>query len=94
MIDNQDQNSFMYIFDIDSWFTNVPLEETIEIVIKNVLGRKRKINGLSKSDFRYLLKLKTIGTVFSFNSNYYKQIDSVVMGSPLGPAFANVFLCH
>ena len=56
MIDKQDHNSFMCSFDIDSLFTNVPLEETIEIVIKNVFGRKRKINGLSKSDFRDLLK--------------------------------------
>ena len=67
MIDKQDHNSSMCSFDKDSLFTNVPLEETIEIVIKNVFGRKRKINGLSKSDFRDLLKLKTMGTVFYFN---------------------------
>ena len=62
MIDKQDHNSFMCSFGIDSLFTNVPLEETIEIVIKNVFGRKRKINGLSKSDFRDLLKLTTMGS--------------------------------
>ena len=45
MIDKQDHNSFMCSFDIDSLFTNVPLEETIEIVIKNVFGRKRKLMG-------------------------------------------------
>ena len=94
MIDKQDHNSFMCSFDIDSLFTNVPLEETIEIVIKNVFGRKRKINGLSKSDFRDLLKLTTMSTVFYFNGNYYKQLDGVAMGSPLGPALANAFLCH
>ena len=49
-------NSFMCSFDIDSLFTNILLEETIEIVIKSVFGRKRKINGLNKSDFRDLLK--------------------------------------
>ena len=67
---------------------------TIETVIKKVFGRKRKINGLRKSDFRDLLKLTTMGTVFYFNGNYYKQLDSVVMEYPLGPALANVFLCH
>ena len=51
MIDKQDNNSFLCSFDIDSLFTNVPLEETIEIVIKNVFGRKKEINGFSKSDF-------------------------------------------
>ena len=94
MIDKQDHNSFRCSFDIDSLFTNVPLEETKEIVIKNVFGRKRKINGLSKSDFRDLLKLATMGTVFYFNGNYYKQLDGLAMGSPLGPALANAFLCY
>ena len=94
MIDKQDHNSFMCSFDIDSLFTNVLLEETIEIVIKNVFGRKRKINGLSKSDFRDLLKLTTMGTVFRFNGNCYKQLDGVAMSSLLGPALANAFLCH
>ena len=94
MIDKQDHNSFKCSFDIDSLFTNVPLEVTIETVIKKVFGRKRKINGLRKSDFRDLLKLTTMGTVFYFNGNYYKQLDSVVMEYPLGPALANVFLCH
>ena len=94
MIDKQDDNSFMCSFDIDSLFTNVPLEETIELLIKNVFGRKRKINGLSKSDFQDLLKLTTMGTVFYFNGNYYKQLDDVAMGSPLRPAMANAFLCH
>ena len=51
MIDKQDHNSFMCSFDTDCLFTNVPWEETIEKVIKNVFGRKRKINELSKSDF-------------------------------------------
>ena len=94
MIDKQDHNSFMCSFDIDSLLTNVRLDETIEIVIKNVFGRKRKINGLSTRDFRDLLKLTTMSTVFYFNGNYYKQLDGVAMGSPLGPALANAFLCH
>ena len=94
MIDKQDHKSSICSYDIDFLFTNVPLEETIEIVIKNVFGRKRKINGLSKSDFRDLLKLTTMGTVFYFNGGYYKQLDGVAMGSPLGPALANAFLCH
>ena len=69
MIDKQDHNSFMCSFDIDSFSTNVLLKETIEIVIKNVFDRKRKINGLSNIDFRDLLKLATKGTVFYFNGN-------------------------
>ena len=28
---------------------------------------------------------------FSFNNQIYKQLDGVAMGSPLGPALANIF---
>ena len=70
MINKQDHNSFMCDFDEDSLFTNAPSEETIEIVIKNVFCRKIKINGLSKSDFRGLLKLTTMGKVFYFTGSY------------------------
>ena len=63
MIDRQDPNSFMCSFETDSLFTNVPWEETIDIVIKDVFGKKRENNGLNKNDFRDLLKLTTMGTV-------------------------------
>ena len=84
----------MASLDVDSLFTNIPLDETIEIVTKKVFERKRKVNGLSRTDFRRLLSLSTKGTVFLFNGNYYRQKDGVAMGSPLGPVLANAFLCH
>ena len=30
---------------------------------------------------------------FIFNETYFKQIDGVAMGSPLGPTLANIFMC-
>ena len=30
--------------------------------------------------------------LFSFNSKFYKQIDGVSMGSPLGPVLANIIM--
>ena len=61
---------------------------------EKVYENKRKVNGLTKSDFKRLLTLSTKGSVFYFNGKYYRQKDGVTMGSPLGPALANAFLCH
>ena len=94
MLDNKDHRLFMASLDVDSLFTNIPLDETIEIVTNKVYNGVESVNGLLKSDFKRLLSLSTQGTVFYFNGNYYRQKDGVAMGSPLGPALANAFLCH
>ena len=36
--------------------------------------------------------IATRGIEFSFNNQMYKQLDGVAMGSPLGPAVANIFV--
>ena len=41
-----------------------------------------------------MLKLATTESSFIFDNKHYKQIDGVAMGSSLGPALANAFLCH
>ena len=38
------------------------------------------------------MKSATSGVKFSFNDIMYKQTDGVAMGSPLGPALANIFV--
>ena len=94
MLDSKDHRLVMASLDVDSLFTNIPLQETIDIVTNKVYTNKNKVNGITKSDFKKLLQLSTEGTVFYFNGNYYRQKDGVAMGSPLGPALANAFLCH
>ena len=31
---------------------------------------------------------------FVFNGSFYRQVDGVAMGSPLGPVLADIFLSH
>ena len=90
----QNPELFMASFDVDSLFTNVPLDETIDISVKKLFGRKKKYKGFTKENFKKLLSFAVKDSFFIFNGTYYKQVDGVAMGSPLGPTLANIFLCH
>ena len=94
MLDGKDHRLVMGSLDVESLFTNIPLDETINIVTEKVFDKKVKVKGISKRDFKRLLEIATKGTVFFFNGKYYIQKDGVAMGSPLGPALANAFLAH
>ena len=45
---NQNPDLFMASFDVDSLFTNIPLDETIDICITKLFGRKHKFNKFKK----------------------------------------------
>ena len=90
----QDNNLYMASFDIESLFTNIPLDETINICVNNVFGKKKRVKGLLKKDFKQLLTLSLNSSCFVFNNVYYQQVDGVAMGSPLGPTLANLFLVN
>ena len=45
---NQNPNLFMASLDVDSLFTNIPLDETTIIIIKNFLSEKETVHNLSK----------------------------------------------
>ena len=90
----QDSNNFMGRLVIDSFSTNIPLEETIEICTHNLFKNEDIVHGVKKSEFKDLLSLATKDSYFVFNNVLYKQIDGVAMGSPSGPSLANAFLTH
>ena len=82
----------MVSLDVVSLFTNVPLDYTINLILKKVYEEKAISTKLSKKDFKTLLELCTKCMHFSYNNDIYKQVDGVAMGSPLGPVLANVFM--
>ena len=47
---------------------------------------------LSETSFRKLMEMVTSDVEFSFDGVMFRQIDGVAMGSPLGPALANIFV--
>ena len=81
-------------FDVVSLYTNIPLAETIDIVVEDLYAEKsKKIPPVDKKVFKRLLQMAT-GGMFMYKDALYKQVDGVAMGSPLGPSLANFFLGH
>ena len=80
----------MATFDVESLFTNIPLDETICANLK--YQNSDIVDNICKEDFRTFLTLATKESFFLFDNEYYKQVDGVAMGSPLGPTLANIFM--
>ena len=93
-ITQQSSKLFMASLDVDSLFTNVPLDETIEICVNELFKSSQTVSGLNKQQVLEMLSLTTKENVILFDQKYYSQIDGVAMGSPLGPTLANIFLCY
>ena len=79
-------------FDVVSLFTNVPLNETIQIIANHMYSKSAKFTPpFEKSGFVHLMKIAT-GGMFLHRDSLYKQEDGVSMGNPLAPTMANFFL--
>ena len=84
----------MASLDVDSHFTNVPLDETIKICIDELFQSEMTVSGLNKKEMFEMISLNLKESIILFYNKYYSQIDGVAMGSPLGPTLANIFLCY
>lgn len=89
------QRLLMVSLDIESLFTNVPVAETIDIILSKLFANVDDLyHGFTRTEFASLLKLAVEDSFFTIDGKLYKQIDGMAMGSPLGPIFANIFLSH
>ena len=84
-------SKFLISFDVESLFTNIPLNETINIAIDLIFKNNPKFP-INKNDLKKLFHFATSQTHFLFFDNFYDQIDGVAMGSPLAPVLANLFM--
>ena len=82
----------MVSFDITSLYTNIPLGETIKIILNHLYNDQKPPPTISEADLKILLEIATQDSHFLFNGKVYDQIDGVSMGSPLAPLLAEIFL--
>ena len=68
-------------YDAESLFINIPIQETINYIIKQIYVYKKLTPICSKLNFfrRLLIKLTTECT-FKFNNRFLKQVDGCTMG--------------
>ena len=84
----------MASFDIESFFTNIPLQEKIDLRVEALFKDRTHVDNLSKDSSRELLTRSMSESFISFDQEFYKKHDRVAMGSPLVPTLANIFLCY
>ena len=79
-------------FDVVSLFTNIPVDETIQLAANLVYTNESSYKPrYGKDVFIKLCKFATSGN-FLFDDRMFRQTDGVSMGSPLAPTLANLFL--
>ena len=52
------------------------------------------VQNFIKEDLKELFKFASYESFFTFVNKYYRQLNGVAIGSPLGATLANAFLCH
>ena len=89
-------DAVMVSFVVASLFTNISLDETVNIILDNLFSGTDEVQVencvFSKPQFKKLLEFAVKSNHFIFNNHLYEQTDGVAMGSPLGPSFANIFM--
>ena len=61
------KNVVMASFDVTSLFTNIPLDETVDIISKRLFSNAVRFHGLTQLEFKKLLGLAVINCSFLFN---------------------------
>ena len=86
-------HSFMVSYDVCSLFTNIPLNETIDIAVKLIVENKNDLK-FSENELTKLFRLATSQIHFYFDGKIFDQVDGVAVGFPLGLALANLFVVY
>ena len=78
--------TFLVSYDVNSLFTNIPLQESVDIAINLIFNHNPNLNITRKKT------LKTFPFCYITDSKFYNQIDGVAMDFPLAPVLTNIFM--
>ena len=82
--------------DVSALLTLVPVDPAL-MIIKDLLEKDHTLKErtvLAVSDIILLLEFCLKNTYFSFQDQFYEQVEGAAMGSPVSPIIANLYMEH
>ena len=87
-----EEDEVIVSFDVSSLYTNVPIQEAIQICADLLYSGEHALPPVDKQTFIELLELCTCDVLMLTHDGYYRQKDGLAMGSPPAPLIANGWL--
>ena len=82
---------FLVSYDVTILFTNIPLQQTIDIAINLIFNHNPNLN-ITKNNLKDFSFCPISQSHFIFKGKFYNQIDGIAMGYPLASVLANIFI--
>ena len=79
-------------FDVSAFYTNVPVQEAIQIAADRLYAGDIMKPPVNKETFIQLDELSSLNVIISTHDGYYRQVDGLAMGSDPAPHLANIWL--
>ena len=81
-------------YDVSALFTSIPIHPALNI-IKDLLDKDttlKEITVMEVGDIILLLEFCLKNTYFSFQGQFYEQVEGAAMGSPVSPIVAKLYM--
>ena len=90
------EEEILVSFDVESLYTNVPVEFTINLINDALLRDNswKILTDLPLNIIVDLCRLCTSANIFVYNNQFFKQIHGLPMGSPLSGVLADIYMEH
>ena len=89
-----EDDEIMVSFDVTSLYTNIPITDTLNIIKDYVNSDDQFIRktAINQDKFLDLVHLVLTTTWYTFNSQFYPQIDGVAMGGPASSTTSEIYM--
>ena len=95
MVNNTVNNNYvMASFDVQSLFTNIPIPETIDIILNEIFSNSDEFHNYYRATLKELLNICMTNNLFLFNEKLFFQKDGAPMGGCCSPTLANIFMSY